>query len=105
MNDRLGAIIGLTGIGEEFEKADIQHPTGTQSARHFAQVQSNAGVEVQISESPLLCALLGGLARFEGRCIPWCAFVITAALIRFPCGFRYRLWSWFKCHEYSPFLI
>lgn len=48
-----GAVIGLTGIGGEFEKADIQHPTGRQSARHFAQVQSNTAVEVQISESPL----------------------------------------------------
>lgn len=27
--DQFGAVIGLTGIGEEFEKADIQHPTGT----------------------------------------------------------------------------
>jgi hypothetical protein len=98
----------LTGIGGEFEKADIQHPTGTQSARYFAQVQSNAGLEVQISESPLLCALFGGLARFarfEGRLIPWCAFVITAALIQLPGGFRYRLWPWFECHECSPFLI
>ena len=39
------AVIGLTDIGGEFEKADIQHPTGTQSARHFAQVQSHTWVE------------------------------------------------------------
>ncbi len=80
------------------------HPTSDRNAVHaaFAQVQSNTGRR-QISESPLLCALFSGLARFEGRCIPWRTFVITAALIRFPCGFRYRLWSWFKCHECSPF--
>jgi len=73
---------------------ESRHPS-THSTPHFAQVQSNTAVEAQISESPLWCALFGGLARFEGRCIPWCAFVITAALIRFPCGFRYRLWFWF----------
>jgi hypothetical protein len=36
----------------------------------------------------VLSFIFGGLARFagfEGWCIPWCGFVITAALIRFPC--------------------
>ncbi len=60
---RYGVVIGLTAIGGEFEKADIQHPTSKQSPRHFPQVQSNTGVEVQISRAlfnvPYLVDLLG----------------------------------------------
>ena len=54
----MGRFIGLIDIGGKFEKADIQHPTGTQFSRYFAQVQSNAGVEVQISESPSFMCLI-----------------------------------------------
>lgn len=69
----------------------------------FRAGSSDTGIEVQLSESLLSCGLFVGLAGFEGRCIPGRAFVITAALVRFSRGFRYRLWSWFKCHECSPF--
>jgi hypothetical protein len=67
---RNGAVMGLTGIGGEFEKADIQHPTGTQSARHFAQVRSNTGVEVQISESPLYVPYLVDLLGLRDGVLP-----------------------------------
>jgi len=50
-------------IGGEFEKTDIQHPTGTQSTPHFAKVQSNTAVEVQSARAlfdvPYLVDLLG----------------------------------------------
>lgn len=83
------------------KKAEILHPTGAQSARYFEGLIEYRSRSVKQRE-PSLCALFG-LARFEGRCIPWCAFVITAALIGFSCGFRYRFWSWFKCHEMLSF--
>lgn len=38
--------------------------------------------------SAALLLLFGGLARFagfEGRCVTWCGFVVTATLIGFPC--------------------
>lgn len=73
-------------------------------ARYFVQIRSTAGLDRQINESPLSFTF-GGVARFarfEGWCIPWCSFVIAAALIRFSSGLCYRLWSWFKCHKSSP---
>lgn len=56
-------------------------------AQYFAQIPSTVGLEGQINESPLSFSLgrIARFARFEGRCISWCCFVITAALIRFPC--------------------
>lgn len=73
-------------------------------ARLIAQVRSTAGLEGKINENPLSFAFwrFARFAGFEGRCVPWCGFVIAAALIRFPCRICYRLWSWFKCHECSP---
>lgn len=37
----------------ELEKANIQRPTGTESAGYVAQAQLNTGVEAPIRESPL----------------------------------------------------
>lgn len=72
--------------------------------RGIAQDRSTAGLEGQINESPLSFTFwrIARFAGFEGRGIPWCGFVIAAALIRFPCRWCYRLWSWLKWHKCSP---
>ncbi|SDH10410.1 hypothetical protein SAMN04487974_12145 [Pelagibacterium luteolum] len=60
------AAIGLTDIGGEFEKADIQHPTSTHSARYFAQVQSNTGEKCKSARALVYVLYLVGLLDLLG---------------------------------------